>query len=380
MSSAESIRTLVVLGSSLTALAVVRVAHRQGYRCVMFDHMAGPASQTSMAEFRLLKASDAVSLRERAGDLIGRNDVAVIADSDRCVRFVRLYREALESFGWRVIHPSGEAIDICLDKSAFLRWCAEKGLGAPRLYDAANAATIDASAYPLMLRPEWTQHSSGTGLPKALEIRDPETLKYWLERFAAVNVTPSLCESLLSEGLRQFSVGASRDAQGRVFTFVAEKVRPIAEQCAGGTYVTPSESPRAAELAAQALNAIDFFGVAEVEVLYDPNSERAYLVEINARPWLQYGLPYACGWDLLGHALGNPRHTSGASRSHAWLYFSSDLYICFSRTDGLVRSGRVRFGEYLRTLFHSDVYATWDWRDLKPGVTAAWKTFTGFLR
>jgi predicted ATP-grasp superfamily ATP-dependent carboligase len=375
----QSIRTLVILGSSLTALAVVRVAHRQGYRVVMFDHIAGPATKTRLAEFRQMRASDDASLRELAKDLIGRNDVAVVADSDRCVRFVRQYRQSLESFGWRVMHPPSEGIDICLDKSAFLKWCTAKGLSAPRLYDAAGASAIDQSAYPLMLRPEWTQHSSNTGLPKALEIREPQTLQYWLDRFAAVNVTPSLCESLLRPGLRQFSIGASRDAAGRVFTFVAEKVRPIAEQCAGGTYVQPAESPAAAELAAQALNAMDFFGIAEVEVLQDSTTGRAYLVEINARPWLQYGLPYKCGVDLLGHALGAPKHAAGASRSHSWLYFSSDLYICFSKSDGLVRQGRVSVGQYLRSLISSDVYASWDWRDPAPGFASMWRTFNGFL-
>ena len=374
-------RTLILLGSSLTALAVARVAHRKGLRCVMLDNAPGPAASTRTATFRQLRAADMASLAESTRDLPQDGSVAVVADSDRWLRFVRAHRDELSASNRRVLHPSAAAIEICLDKSAFLRWCAQHDLPAPRWYDPSEAEALDGSAYPLMLRPEWTQHSTPTGLPKAIEIREPSQLRYWLERYRTAGVTPSLCTSLLRPGLRQFSIGAARDANGRVRTFMAEKVRPQADQCAGGTFVRPAEHSAAEQLAVRALDAIGFFGVAEVEVLFDSQAQQPYLVEINARPWLQYGLPYACGCDLFAHvfeeAAGSDR---AADRSHAWLYFSSDLYACFARDTGLVTHGKISWAQYLHSLVRADVYATWDWRDPVPLLASAFQTAAAWLK
>jgi predicted ATP-grasp superfamily ATP-dependent carboligase len=377
----RAVRTLILLGSSLTALAVARVAHRRGLRCVMLDSTPGSAAPTRGATFRRLRNADMASVTESTRDLPQDDTVAVVADSDRWLRFVSAHRAELSAGNRRVLHPSSTAIDICLDKSAFLRWCEQHDLAAPRWYEPHEAEALDASAYPLMLRPEWTQHSTPTGLPKAIEIREASQLRYWLDRYRAVAVTPSICTSLLRPGLRQFSVGAARDAKGRVRTFLAEKVRPQAEQCAGGTFVRPAVHPAAEQLAARALDAIEFFGVAEVEVLFDPATQAAHLIEINARPWLQFGLPYACGCDLFGHvfeeAAGNERP---ADLSHAWLYFSSDLYACFARDTGLLTQSKMGFAEYLGSLVRADVYATWDWRDPLPLLASASQAASDWIK
>jgi predicted ATP-grasp superfamily ATP-dependent carboligase len=159
-------------------------------------------------------------------------------------------------------------------------------------------------------------------------------------------------------------------------------LRPDAEQCAGGTFVVPSEERGVTELAVAALDALGYFGLAEVEVLYDPSSKHAYLVEINARPWLQFGLSFACGTNLLEHALGMPpqqQQQSAGARSHAWLYFSSDLYACFSRTTGLIRTRKMTLAQYLRSLAQADVYATWDWLDPAPAIESAYRTAANLL-
>lgn len=380
-SDEQFVRTLIVLGSSLTALAVARVAHRSGLRCIMLDNTPGPAAATRLAQFRRLDSMEMKSIAAACTDLVGREEAAVVADSDRWLRFVRSHRDELAATRWLVLHPQADAIDVCLDKSAFLKWCAAHGLPAPRLYDPAALARGEHAQYPLMLRPEWTQHSTPSGLPKAIEVRAPDQLAYWLERFAAARVPPSVCESLLREGLRQFSVGAARDASGRVVTFLAEKVRPLAESCAGGTYVRPAAQEGVEALARQALDALAFFGVAEVEILFDSRAGRAFLVEINARPWLQYGLPFACGCDLMGHVLGKPaapgRHLDA---DHAWMYFASDLYACFSRDTGLVSTRRISMRQYLKSLVSADVYATWDWRDPAPMLAATARVARAWLK
>lgn len=375
-----SAQTLIVLGSSLTALAVARTASRSGLSCILVDDIRGPAASTRAAEFRALRSVDESGIYEAVADRVGGQDVTVVADSDRWLRFVRDHRHVLENSGWQVLHPDSRAIETCLDKTTFLTWCAAQHLPAPRLYQVEDVRQLGQDHYPLLLRPEWTQHSSATGLPKAIEIKRPGDLDRWLREFDHAGVRPTICESLLREGLQQYSVGASRDRAGRVLTFLAEKVRPHAEQCAGGTFVRPAVNDDVEHLAAAALNAIDYFGVAEVEVLFDPAQRRGFLIEINARPWLQYGLPFVSGCDLLAHAVGREPSSAKVDKRHAWLYFHSDLYACFSRSTGLLATGKIGVGEYLRTIGAADIYALWDARDPLPFIHSSLRAMTARLK
>jgi len=59
-----------------------------------------------------------------------------------------------------------------------------------------------------------------------------------------------------------------------------------------------------------------------------------------------------------------------ATRSRAWLYFASDLYVCFSRSTGLVSRGKLPLRRYLASLAEANVYATWAWWDPWPLLVA----------
>jgi predicted ATP-grasp superfamily ATP-dependent carboligase len=193
-----------------------------------------------------------------------------------------------------------------------------------------------------------------------------------MARFRDAGVSANVCESLLRPGLRQLSVGIARNSAGATVTFLAEKIRPPAQRCAGGTFVRPAEYPQAEALAARALEALDYLGLAEVEILCDPAERRLWIVEVNARPWLQCSLPLACGCDLLAHVLASrsAKHTSIDAR-HAWLHFWPDLQLCFSRNGGLVTLGDLTVSEYAKSLWMSDVFPVWDWSDPAPLVSAA---------
>jgi len=362
---------IVVLGSSLTALALVRVAYRSGFKAALLDDRDGPAARTRVASFRRLVASDEGTMVGDISAELTDGATALVADSDRWLRFLVRHEQDLSRRGFTVLHPEPSAIETCLDKSAFLTWCARHGLPAPRLYEVGSASTLDEVSFPALLRPEATQHSVRTGLPKARKIRDRVELEQWLRRFEAAGVRPAVCESLLRPGLRQFSIGAARNRRGHVKTFLAEKVRPRAERCEGGTFVRPAQMAAIEDLAAVALNQLDFFGMAEVEVLYDPASGRASLVEINARPWLQYALPYACGCDLLGHVLeARSQRLGKSSLRHAWIHSWPDLVQCFSRSSGMYREGTLTVSEYVRTALSADVHAVWDWSDPNPFISS----------
>jgi predicted ATP-grasp superfamily ATP-dependent carboligase len=369
-----------MLGTSLTALAVARVAARAGYEVVLLDERRGPATETRLARFRLMESAEPDVVCAHVREEARQAGAVLLADSDRWLRFVGPNFAALQACGVTVLHPQPAQIAICLDKSQFLRWCEREGLAAPRLYEPGTGAEARLQ-YPLMIRPEASLHAVTTSLPKAREVPDAASLEQWLGEFAAAGVKATVCESLVSPRVRQFSVGAARNRRGEVRLFLAEKARPLADRCAGGTFVRPvADNAHVAQLARQTLNRLDYFGVAEVEILYDESTGRIGLIEVNARPWLQFTLPYACGEDLLAHALERPATRRPAGKRHAWLSFHADLLQCFSRSTGMYKGGEITFGDYLRSWSAADVYLLWDPRDPGPFMRSVGRLFARLWR
>src|SRR5262249_935639 len=124
----------------------------------------------------------------------------------------------------------------------------------------------------------------------------------------------------------------------------------------------------AAGIAGKAADALDYFGIGEMEILFDRASGRHLVIEINARPWLQYALAPASGHDFLGLVLSLPSRqpTVGVTEGRRWLNLGDDLVNGFSGSVGEVRHGRTTAGAYFASVIRSNVFALLDWRDPAP--------------
>jgi len=363
-----------VLGSDVTALAVVRQAAALGVRPVVVDTHRGIAAASRLARAEVLSAAPPELLR-RIRAWSAKAPSALLATSDVWLRVLLEHRRELESCCPDVLHPPNAGLEICLDKRRFAAWCGEMGLPAPRSYGPSLASEpgTDGSeggvTFPVLVRPAQTLHSRAVAAaPKAVEVRCPQELLRCLERFRRADVSPVVCESLLGRRLQQFSVGVARTA-GRSLTVVTRKLRPAAEACAVGSLVEVTEQADVEQLALRAATALDYRGIAEIEVLRDEASGETFLIEVNARPWLQFGLAAATGRDLLRFVLGDSaaplERTPARRRSAVWLDFRNDLRVCFGPR-GLVRAGRLTFPDYLRSIARANVFARWSLADPLP--------------
>ena len=365
----EKIDSIVVLGSTMTALAVVREAANIGKKVFTVDTAAGIAMKSRYPTKVLLPDNDEENILAQLKVLAGQR-VALIADSDRWLRFImRHYLKLTDMFGL-VLHPTSEILEVCLHKVTFLKWCHEFNIPAPILYEVDSDICKRTSInYPVIVRPEETRHGIDNDLPKAIEIGNEVDLGRLLSEFEIANVGPVVCESALAKDVRQYSVGIARSRSGTTMSFVAEKVRPVAERCGGGCYVVTRSDKNVEALAVDVLHKLDFFGIAEVEILWNPETNKYSVIEVNARPWVQFPLAAKSGHGLLSFALGEPDLSAPANvRTSKWLWFVSDLYECFSASDGLVRNGNLSVKDYLLSVFGANTYAFWDLKDIGPFI------------
>lgn len=356
-------KRLVILGSSLTALAVARDAHAHGLAPVVIDTAAGIAFASRRARHvPLAHIEDAVpQLLRHAGPTS-----ALVATGDDWLRFVVAHRTLLDSAFGQVLHPSNRILEILLDKHAFSRWCEANALPTPRTWIPNGAEPSSGLRFPLLLRPCATRHAH-PDVPKAVEVNDPAELRAWLERYRAADVCPLVSESLLARPLTQYSVPFAR--RGRtLLSFVARKIRPTPDRCAEGTLVEVTHNAEVEALARRAVECADYFGIGEAEILHAHDEDRSYLIEINARPWLQYGLAPAAGHDFLGLLSGLDTRRKARATQRTWINLRGDRGVALGRTTGLVRRGRLGVAPYLRSLARCNVYAVFDPLDPMPWV------------
>ncbi len=366
MHNAPSIDGLVVLGSTVTALAVVRDCHRIGLPCRLIDNDSGPASHTRLADVELLENED--SALEALGRIESPDRHALIADSDRWLRWLVKHRKAVEAMFGTILHPPNPVLETCLNKSRFVRWCKDHSLPVPEFYEIRNSRDISDVNYPVLVRPEITRHGAKRDLPKAMEVHDAEQLETLLQRFDALGVSANICQSLLRPNVRQFSVGVAHVGGRKSRILVAQKVRPTAEWCAGGTYVVTRPNAHVMSLVENVVVQLGLFGIAEVEVMEDVDSGELFLIEVNARPWVQYALAPKSGFGFLEFLLSKGSYDARPERtvSARWLSVGDDFYTVFSRSQGLIKSGQLTIGEYFRTVATANVFPLWSWIDPQP--------------
>jgi predicted ATP-grasp superfamily ATP-dependent carboligase len=357
---------LVVLGSSVTALAMVRSAHALGMRAELVDVEDGVAFTTRLAvrEPRLAWPRAAVLTEVASRHAGGRS--WLVATTDEWLRAVSAARAAVDAAFARVLHPSNETLELCLDKLRFADFCAARALPAPRRYDVGARADAAALRFPVLLRPAETLHSRpAPGIAKAEEVRTRAALQTALAAYRAAGVEPIVTQSLLGRPLEQYSVGISRHA-GRTLAVVARKVRPRPEACRVGTLVETVDAPAVEALARAAADALDYSGIAEVEILRTGDDGALFLIEVNARPWVQFGIGAASGRDLLGFQLDPGARPAARQRRVRWISFPDDLWLCMNREQGLVRTGALGLGAYAASVLGAGAYARWSWRDPGP--------------
>ena len=360
--------SVVILGSTVTALGVLREARRLGLSCTIFDTRAGIAMRSRYAASALAQESNERALL-RALTGLGTKHCALIATEDRWLEFIAAHRDSLQAVYGEVLVPSNEALRICLDKAAFAAWCERHGLPGCRSWSLDQLAEV---RLPALIRPATTLHGrQDMGLPKAVFVDSLDALNEYAARFRACGQDALVSESLLDRQVVQYSVPfAAR--RGEILSFVARKVRPPASWAATGTCVELHPNAEVEYIARRAVETLDYLGVGEVEILQSQRDGRCYLIEINARPWVQYSIAAASGHDLLGFALGGSGQRAAVRQTKQgvrWLNLSADLYVCFSRSEGLYGQGKLSLAQYAASVLKANAYAFFDWRDPWPAMT-----------
>jgi predicted ATP-grasp superfamily ATP-dependent carboligase len=382
---------LIILGSSMTALAVLRDAVRHGLTVLLLDVDDGPACHSRWGVKLIRPGASADELLPELLRLAGPHS-ALIATSDYWLEFLMRHRPALDQAFAAVLHPANPALEICLHKELFVPWCRTHGLPTPVTWFVGAERRPPGLVCPVILRPAHTRHQGAPNglIPKAVEVQDEAELTRWLAIYASQGCAAVASTSLLRRRLLQYSIAYAAPARGPgeegktaaqagVLAFVTCKRRPLPDRCSVGTFVELSPQADVLALGRAVVERLGLTGIGEIEVLHDADTGENFLIEVNARPWMQYALAPASGHEFLTTVLGGAvqasMHRPHRLRGHGWVELKPDLFNAFSSRNGAVRKGEIGLASYLLSLLRMNVYARFDWRDPWPGLLG-WRRST----
>jgi predicted ATP-grasp superfamily ATP-dependent carboligase len=227
----------------------------------------------------------------------------------------------------RVTHvpiPPREQLAYGLDKAPAMRLARKLGIAHPRTALPTTLADADAAAHllrpPLVVKPRAS--CGGRGI--AYVTRPEDAAQAW----AAVHAQhplPMLQETI--PGREKFDVGILMDANHQpVASFVQRELRHFPLRDGLSTLQESVWRPDLVERAVALLQAIGWYGLAEVEFMTHPGTGETLLLEINPRFWASIQLAVSCGIDFptLLHRLARgervtPAHRYAVGRRCRWL-------------------------------------------------------------
>jgi predicted ATP-grasp superfamily ATP-dependent carboligase len=307
-----------------------------------------------------------------AGRRAGLHGWVLFPTRDEQVAAFARYRDELTGF-FRVPTPEWKVARRVWDKRETYELAKElslpiPGTWFPRSEDEVREIPTDR---PLVIKPAIKEHffyDTGVKAWRA-ENRDELMMRY-REAAAVVEEGEVIVQEMIpGDGESQFSYCALfKEGRGIAEMTVRRLRQHPSDFGRASTFVETVDCPPIVEQSRSFLEAIDYYGLVEMEYKRDPLDHEFKLLDANARTWGYHSLGPAAGVDfpslLMRDQLGQPVERVSARSGVRWIRLVTDI------PNAVVdlRNGRIRALDYLRSLRGIDVESVFSWRDPAPGL------------
>jgi D-aspartate ligase len=368
----------LVIGGDYQGLGIARSLGRHGVPVYILD------DERSIARFsryvtRTVKTQSLRRERETVDillDLARRFDLngwVLYPTRDETVAALSRHRESLLAARFSVPTPPWNVVEWVWNKRNTYTLAEQLHIPIPRTWYPQSIDDVRRieGPFPLALKPAIKENFIYATKVKAWRANSLAELEALYER-AVSHVNPSevIIQDLIpGDGREQFAYCAffkQKQALGSVVVRRARQHPP--EFGRASTFVETIDLPLLETLSARFLEAIDYYGLVELEYKRDPRDGQYKLLDVNARTWGYHTIGAKAGVDF-AHMLfldqsGRPCHSKRGASGVRWIRLLTDL------PAGLMEvwSGRLSLRAYLRSLATFQEEACFSWDDPLPGL------------
>jgi D-aspartate ligase len=367
----------VVIGGDYQGLGIVRSLGRQKVPvCVVDDeHSIARFSRYTTHAIAVKSLRDEREAADTVLEIGRRLDLkgwVVYPTRDETVAALARYRSMLAEF-FRVPTPHWDTIQWVWDKRNTYRLANELGIPAPRtwyLHDVSELQQISAEP-PFAIKPAIKEHFIYATKAKAWRADNSSELRELFLR-AAEHVGPGevmVQELIPGDGRQQFAYCAFFKEGQAVGSMVVRRSRQHPPEFGrASTFVETVDLPLLEVLSERFLQAINYYGLVELEYKLDPRDGQYKLLDVNARTWGYHTLglgagvdfPYLLFADQVGESVRPCRGRTGVR----WVRLITDVPTGVSEILG----GRQGFRAYLGSLKRCHVESVFSREDPFPGL------------
>jgi predicted ATP-grasp superfamily ATP-dependent carboligase len=367
----------IVIGGDYQGLGIARSLGRRGIPVHVIDdersiarvsryvenliHVPDLRSETSMLE--------ALSL---ANGKLGLAGWVLFPTREENVAAIAANRDEL-AHDFRVPTPGMGTVSYCWDKRKTYQLAARLSVPIPRTYfprRQSELAEVDLSS-PVIVKPAIKERFFYRTHAKAWRADTAAELASAFGRAAEIVGEGEVIvqEMIPGSGQEQYAYCAFfRDGRAVASMTVRRRRQHPSDFGRASTYVETIALPEIAESSIRFLQAINYYGLVELEYKRDPRDGAYKLLDINARTWGYHTLGPAAGVDfpylLYRDQMGDPVAEVHAKPGVRWIRLATDVPNAIRD----MRTGTLQAREYLRSLRGVDTEAVFSLRDPLPGL------------
>ena len=370
------INRIILLGNHIQGLGVSRICRELGLEVHLFNEDSLCVTRFSNTCTKFTRFKGEQDLLQKLMKLnVPRNRALLMPTNDRWVGFLSDNYDALSEW-YQLSVPEPEITDICYNKIKTYTRAKALGIPIPESYfpkdEEELRALEDKVSYPVIIKPA-VMHTFYSKLGKKVYVcRNPEELlaNYRLATGVILPEEVIVQEFLAGGPTKLYSFGSFCSGEKVWGSFVANRIRQKPMDFGiSTTFARTVVNERINEQASRFLTGINYFGLSEVEFMYDDKTGEFKLIEINPRTWKWHTISNSIGINLIGMLVDylneQPLQEQHNTRADlGWTERLTDTYVVVTEA----MKGRLNYADYLKSMRYKKEYACFSWKDPLPGV------------
>ena len=370
------INKVIILDNHLQGLGVSRICHGLGLEVHLFNHSSICVARHSntCSYFTIYRSED--DLKEKLKEFNStEKDTILMPTNDKMVGFISANHEVLSQKFYLSL-PGPDVIDIGYNKIKTYKLCQKLRIPIPESYFPENIVELEKIAndlnYPVILKPAIMHsfyHIFGVKVFKCNNKQ--ELIEFYKKTIQFIPANEVIIQEFLTGGapsLYSFGSFCSGDKVWGGFSANRIRQKPM-DFGISTTYAKTVNIPALKEYATKFLVSMGYFGLSEVEFMFDDKSNTYKLLEINPRTWKWHTITNKLGVNLIGQMVDYLNHKEiiekfSAEENIAWVERLTDTFVVLKE----ILKGRMSLSDYRQSMKLTKESAAFSNRDIWPAI------------
>lgn len=374
------IHRVVILGGHIQALGLARQVAAKSIEVVLLVDTRYAVAKYSKAVHKTYIYHGITELEKKVEALcLPQKGCLLFPTNDEMVEFlVGHYADYQQRFELGIPRP--ETVALFNDKRNAYRFAESHNIPCPECWYPDMLEEVEAIAsalpYPVVVKPAIMYSFHTTFGKKAFRCDNAEQLLAIYRRIAAADypLEKVLIQEFLSGGPQYlFSYGVMAEDGTPIASLIANRIRQNPMDFGNSTtFAIMCDVPDIARQSEQLLHLVNYWGMGEVEWMFDPVSGQYKFLEINTRAWKWHTISNQLGFSFIGTVIdilnGNEmdckKQSATAAHQVGWVERLTDWTVIAKE----VLRRRMKLSSAVQTYKIQKESAVWSWHDPLPGI------------